>query len=155
MSEKPHPTRRRGALVNARQDVAEGRSWRAIGRLRDRLKNVGYEDGIVRELGAIHLQIGDECAAGRWWLLSSAEGDDVTRCVNRYLAAFAGDVVAALEAAPSAARKCPVEKLPPIALERVRALGFPIPIDGAQTLTRAPAERAGSRWSTWLHGAGC
>lgn len=146
--------RRRGhAVERARADLAAGRAWLAAQRLEDRLRNVGHDDEAMQLMGAVRASMGDECEAGRWWLLSGATGDAVEVAVGRYVAAHGGDVVAAIEALPEAGRHCAVGELPPAALGRIERLGHPLPADRTQSLLR----RTARSWklSEYLAQGGC
>ena len=75
------------ALDRARRDVENGDHWRARQRLDSYLDSKGYDPDLLRELGEIAYAMHDAFNAGRYWLLSSVEGEHVERAIEVFVSA--------------------------------------------------------------------
>jgi hypothetical protein len=67
-----------------RADLDAGRAWKARDRLEGALANAPTDQSILETLAKICFELGDLPAAGKYWYLTDATGDDVERA----LAAF-------------------------------------------------------------------
>jgi hypothetical protein len=78
------------ALKRAEQDVARGDLGSARRRMASFVVSADYEPDVLARLGDVCRAMGDPVEAGRWYLLSSADGPEVDEAVGRFVAACRG-----------------------------------------------------------------
>lgn len=76
---EPRPSPR--VLERAQAELARGEAWRARRRLASYAVSGPYLPEALALLGAVCHRMGDLPEAGRFWLLSDAEGEEVERAV--------------------------------------------------------------------------
>ena len=69
----------RDLLARARDDIEAGRLWKARDRLPGSLANEPANQEVLTLLGEICFRMGDLPAAGGYWFLTEAAGEDVER----------------------------------------------------------------------------
>jgi hypothetical protein len=64
-------------LERAREDIADGRLWKARDRLTGALRASPSHQELLDLLGEVHYRMGDLPEAGRYWLLTERTGPEV------------------------------------------------------------------------------
>jgi hypothetical protein len=121
-------TRQTGALVRAKEDMARGEPWRARSRLTSLVVSTPYRAEALALLGEVCHQMGDVPEAGRFWLLSDAEGEHVERAVRVFAELHKGKARQLIAQLPRLTRLDSVEAYPPSAQRRLQALGLAGPL---------------------------
>lgn len=139
--------------VRVEQDLARGDFGMARTRLLSHLQQQGYSAGLLSRIGRISFDMHDLFNAGRYWLLSDAQGAEVDAAIAAFAdrcGGIAGNMVAQL---PQAFRKKPMASYPPPVQVRLRRLGVT-----EQHLKAGPDKAAlfgtGSTNSMWVNWAG-
>ena len=112
------------AIERAEQDVARGDLWLARMRLACYLNSKGYDPDVVNRLGRICFDMHDTYAAGRYWLVGTAQGDDVAAAIEVFLrhTAHAPDQIGLR--LPRAARRMSFVELPIVVQEKLTRRGL-------------------------------
>ena len=102
-------------LNRAKEDIAQGRLWKARDRLTGLLSMYPAEQPVLHLLGEVHFMMGDLPAAGRYWVLTDRQGDDVDAALEALHERF-GEGVSLAQAIPI---RAPLALYPPIVQERL------------------------------------
>jgi len=113
-----------GAKERAQIDIEGGDYGRARQRLASYLTSKGYDPRILAQLGDLSHDMHDYFQAGRFWLLSDAEGEHVEFEISSFIAGTGGGAKQIVSHLPRSARMASLDAYPPIALERLRRLGL-------------------------------
>jgi hypothetical protein len=142
-------TRRTGAVARAKEDLARGEPWLARRRLASLVASTPYQPEVLALLGEVCHQMGDVPEAGRYWLLSEAEGEHVERAVRVFTGLHRGDARQLAAQLPRRTRQSSMGAYPPIPRRRIEALGLAEPLAArawdaseprAQTRTSSPVQ---------------
>ena len=120
----PREDDRARVLAGASAARARDEHWRARRELISWLARWGHDAEVLALLGRVVLEMKDEPQAGRWWLLSSAEGPDVERAVDASIADWRGARRRYLSQLPHRVRKGLPKELPAPARARLQRLGI-------------------------------
>lgn len=133
------------ALQRAESDLQRGDHWLARCRIESYLQTKGYDAELLAKAGRIALEMHDKYNAGRLWLTSTAEGEDVEEAVATFLRHAGTDPVQVLRQLPRFARLVPLDSYPPVVQDRLRRLG----LDGALLASVFPGrmEPSPTSWS--------
>jgi hypothetical protein len=101
-----------------RADLDAGRAWKARDRLEGALANAPTDQSILETLAKICFELGDLPAAGKYWYLTDATGDDVERA----LAAFGERHPTPKAVFTALPMKAPPDAYPPHARARLEQL---------------------------------
>lgn len=116
-------------IERSRQDIAEGRLWKARDRLTGALGHRPHDTEVLERLAEVYLAMGDVPAAGRFLMLS-ARDDDVARdardTFRRLRQASSYSLAVAVPA------KQPLDRYPPVVQERLRELSDRARSDGIE-----------------------
>ncbi len=112
------------AIERANEDIERGDYGMARVRLASYLSSKGYDSELLKRLGEISFEMHDLAQAGRYWLASSAEGEQVEEAVASFVRYSGGDSRAAVCQLPRVVREAPMSVLPERARERLRRLGL-------------------------------
>ncbi len=119
----PGPANRREeAVARARADIEHGDLGKARRRLKTTLRNLGYDPELISLLGKISHDMRDPFEAGRYWLCSTAEGEEVERDIATFVAQAGGKPESVRSQLPRALRLGSLDKYPPGVQERLRRL---------------------------------
>jgi hypothetical protein len=132
-------TRRTGAVERAKEDLARGEPWLARRRLASLVASTPYQPEVLALLGEVCHQMGDVPEAGRFWLLSEAEGEHVERAVRVFTAMHRGVARQLAAQLPRRTRLSSLGAYPPIARRRIEALGLAEPLAARAYDASAPA----------------
>jgi hypothetical protein len=113
-----------GALERAKEDLARGEPWRARHRLASLVARTPYRAEALSLLAEVCHQMGDVPEAGRYWLLSDAEGEHVERAVRVFARLHGGNARQLVSQLPRRTRLASLEAYPPSAQRRIQALGL-------------------------------
>jgi len=114
------------ALERARADMERGDLGSARRRLASSLGNT-FDQDTLDTLGDICAQMGDPVEAGRYWLASSRDGEEVRLAVERFAALHRHDPDRILRAFPRHVALVAPENLPAPAADRIVSLGLEDP----------------------------
>jgi hypothetical protein len=131
-----------GAIERAKMDLERDDFGAARRRLASCLHTRGYDTPLLEELGRISHNMRDPYQAGRYWLASSAVGEEVERAIRAFAQHLGRDPQHMFSQLPPAVRLTPFEKLHPAAQERLRGLGLE-PVFGARSPARPPVKEPG------------
>ena len=81
-------------------------------RLTSRLAHQGYDPDLLAEIGHVAHLMGDPREAGRFWLMSAAEGPELDEAVRAYVATCGGLVQQVVARLPRAARLSTLDEYP-------------------------------------------
>ena len=109
-------------LNRAKEDIAQGRLWKARDRLTGLLSMYPAEQPVLHLLGEVLFRMGDLPAAGRYWVLTDRQGDDVDAALEALHERF-GEGVSLAKAIPI---RAPLALYPPIVQERLGGDLFPL-----------------------------
>ena len=132
------------ALQRAENDLKRGEHWLARCRIESYLQTKGYDAELLTKAGRIALEMHDKYNAGRLWLTSNAEGEDVEEAMAVFLKHAGTDPVQVLCQLPRVARRAPLDSYPPVVQDRLRRFG----LDGALLASVFPTGR-GQSPTTW------
>lgn len=139
------------ARERAAEDCARGEYGRARQRLASLLASQGYDAELLAELGRICQRMGDTAEAGRYWLVSSAEGPEVDAAAAVFVRLHGARAAQVFSQLPARARKS-LAAYPPAAQARLRAHGLEAFF--AAHLERPPGRTATPAGAEWV-GVGC
>ncbi len=143
---------RTSALERAEQDIERGDYGLARQRLTSYLSTRGYDPDVMARIGRISHDMHDMFQAGRFWLLSSAEGDAVDENVARFVRHAGSEPRAVVSQLPRAARLSRLEDYPAVVQERLRRHG----LDEAIVIAaRAAAQGGRTSWGERALLIGC
>jgi hypothetical protein len=128
------------------EDLERGDYGLARTRLTSYVHTKGYSSELVERIGQISFEMRDLTTAGRYWLASDAEGEDVERAISAFVDHFGPDPDKLASQLPPAVRQVPVAELPPVARERLARLG----LEKAFEKTHARTTESGSSWSVYV-----
>ncbi|MBN1209678.1 MAG: hypothetical protein JXB05_32820 [Myxococcaceae bacterium] len=120
--------RRHGALKRAEEDLARGEPWLARRRLTSLVVSSPYRAETLSLLGEVCHRMGDLPEAGRFWLLSDAEGEHVERAVRIFTEVHRGTPQQLVAQLPRRTRLASLDAYPPSAQRRIQALGLAAPL---------------------------
>jgi len=106
------------------QDVARGDYGLARTRLLSHLQQQGYSADLLARIGRLSFDMHDLTNAGRYWLISNAEGPEVDAAVRAFAdrcGCNAGNMVSQL---PQAFRQKPMASYPPVVQARLGRFGI-------------------------------
>ena len=101
-----------------RRDIEAGDLGMARRRLASRLAQQGYDPDLLAELGRISGQMGDRREAGRFWVMSTAEGPEVDAAVRCFVASCGGRAAQVCSQLPRASRLQTLDQYPEVARHR-------------------------------------
>lgn len=112
------------ALERAEQDLERGDYGLARQRLTSYLSTTGYDADVLARIGRISYDMHDLFQAGRYWLLSSAEGDVVEQTITTFAKHAGSAPRAVVGQLPRTTRLANLEGYPEPVQERLRRLGL-------------------------------
>ena len=144
-------TVRTSAIERAEDDLQQGDYGLARQRLTSYLSNQGYNADVLARIGRISYDMHDLFQAGRYWLLSSAEGDEVEDAVAQFVRNAGRDSRAVAGQLPRAARLSRLEDYPEVVQQRLRRLNL------VEAVVIPASEGTGDRttWPERAQLAGC
>ncbi len=107
-----------GGIDRARQDVTEGRLWKARERLSGVVRSEPHLQEALDLLGEVYFDMGDHPAAGRFWALTDRDDDRATSA-SAALEAETGSRIELLRSIPV---REPLDAYPAQVQERIEAL---------------------------------
>jgi hypothetical protein len=110
------------ALEQARHDIELGDLGSARRRLASRLSTSDFDPEVLAMLGDVCALMGDPIEAGRYWLMSNREGEDVRTGVEMFVSSSRHDAGRIVRALPHAAVMIPPPQLAGPALDRIEEL---------------------------------
>lgn len=139
-------------IERAREDIAEGRLWKARDRLTGALGHRPHEVAVLDLLVDVYLAMGDVPAAGRFLMLSARDDGaarDARETFEWQQRASARDLATAVPA------KQPLDRYPPVVQERLKALAKRASAEGVQVSWMRPRPVRGdvNNEGGWLGGA--
>jgi hypothetical protein len=140
-------TRPTGALARAKEDLARGAPWLARRRLASLVVSTPYRAEVLSLLAEVCHQMGDVPEAGRFWLLSDAEGEHVERAVRVFTELHRGNARQLAAQLPRRTRLASLEAYPPSAQRRIQALGLAVPLTERAYRSPEQARAQGRRGS--------
>ncbi|MBU0616924.1 MAG: hypothetical protein KKI02_04335 [Planctomycetes bacterium] len=126
------------AIDRADQDVQHGDYGMARIRLASYLNTKGYDPALLSRLGQLSYDMRDLAQAGRYWMTSSAEGENVESAIKAFLRHTGNDPFSIAAQLPPAVRQIPPDSLPGVARARVQRFGLKETLERA---ARAPRKR--------------
>jgi hypothetical protein len=111
-------------VERAQAELARGEPWRARRRLASYVASGPYLPEALALLGRVCHQMGDWPEAGRAWLLSDAEGEEVERAVALFVSLHGEEPRRLVAQLPRRTRLASPEAYPPAARRRIDALGL-------------------------------
>lgn len=135
------------ALKRAEEDVERGDHRLAIQGLESYLVAKGYRPEVQKRLGQIAHKMHDGYRAGRWWLTSTATGEEVEQAIAIFMSHAGGDVQDALKQVPASARLSSISDYPEIVQERLQRFGL---YEHLADKGWPPGPRKASAWTAWL-----
>lgn len=141
---EPRPSLR--VVERAQAELARGEVWRARRRLASYAVSGSYLAEVLALLGAVCQRMGDVPEAGRFWLLSDAEGEEVERAVALFVSLHEqGGPRRLVAQLPRRTRLASLEAYPEAARRRILALGLEAELTWRAWKPRdAPKPRAGA-----------
>jgi len=112
------------ALDRAEQDLERGEHWLALQRLASYISSTGYDPQVLERIGRIAYEMHDSYTAGRWWLASTAGGEEVERAIQTFITHAGRDPRQVAWQVPAAVRLCPLDAYPDSVQDRLRQLGL-------------------------------
>lgn len=110
------------ALKKAKQDVREGRLWKARDRLTGLLATFPADQRVLNLLGEVHFQMADLPQAGRYWYLTDRKGPEVEAALEALVERY-GSKRNLARAIPI---RAPLGLYPPVVRERLSGELFPL-----------------------------
>jgi hypothetical protein len=127
-----------GALERADEDVARGDLGSARRRLASFVASGEYRPDVLARVGNLCLTMGDPVEAGRWYLLSSAEGTDVEHAVRRFVDTCGGNPAQALATLPHFRRRSDFAQYAGAPRARIEQFGLSAPLEVEARLRNPP-----------------
>jgi len=112
------------AVGRAEEDLRQGDYAKARQRLESYLNRAGYQPELLAWIGRIAYDMHDLHTAGRMWLLSTAEGEDVDRAIGIFLQTASSAPRQALLQIPRPARLATLAAYPAPVQNRLQSLGL-------------------------------
>lgn len=112
------------ALERAEADILAGNYGLARMRLESYVSSKGYDAALLSRIGQICYDMHDLFNAGRMWVVSPAQGEQVDRAIDFFLKAAHHDPRQAAGQLLPAARRPSLDDYPPKVRERLRQLGL-------------------------------
>ncbi len=134
------------AIERAEADYQAGDYGMARQRLASLLASRGYSNDLLIRLGEISWAMHDHEEAGRYWIASTAQGDDVDRAIAAFIACHGPDPRQLVAQLPAAARLKDAYGYPEAARRRLEMLGL---LDDILTCAKARAARS-TQQTHWL-----
>jgi hypothetical protein len=131
------------AIERAKRDIEEGDYGAARQRLRAYLATKGYEQEIVARLGQISYEMHDMYEAGRFWLLSDAEGSHADHAISCFLKRAGKDPRQIVSQLPHTVRLRSLDEYPEAVRARLRSLALD------EAISQAGRGRASKPPNTW------
>lgn len=132
------------ALERAEEDIGRGEYWLARRRLESYLQSKGYAPEILARLGEVSHEMKDTYAAGRAWLLSTAEGEHVEAVIETFVKHAGADAEQVTSALYRCAWPKDITACDAIVRERVERFGL------TEAIGRGPRNKrlkeAKARW---------
>lgn len=133
-------------LQRVERDVESGDLGLARQRLAAHLNSAGYDAELLAKLGELSHQMHDRFTAGKYWLLSSAEGEQVETAVREYARRCANSPAQMLKELPRRMFPKSLEEMPDCARTRV-AQYF---MEDLLVIAMQSPQKAGSYRSTFM-----
>ena len=143
---------RTSAIERAEDDLQQGDYGLARQRLTSYLSNQGYNADVLARIGRISYDMHDLFQAGRYWLLSSAEGDDVEDAVAQFVRNSGDEPRSIVSQLPRAARLPRLEDYPGVVQDRLRRLGL---AEAVPTPARKGSSGSPDKWKERAEITGC
>jgi hypothetical protein len=115
---------RTSALDRAEQDIERGDYGLARQRLTSYLSTGGYDADVMAKIGRISHDMRDLFQAGRFWLLSLAEGSEVEEAVANFVEQAGSEPRAIVGQLPRVSRLPDLDDYPHVVQERLRRFGL-------------------------------
>ncbi|RJP36795.1 MAG: hypothetical protein C4547_06635 [Phycisphaerales bacterium] len=129
------------ALDRVKTDIERGDFGMARIRLMSYLDTQGYDPEVLNRLGQLCLDMHDPFEAGRFWLASSARGEDVDAAISVFLDRVGGGPWHVVSQLPRGVRLASLESYPDAAADRLRQFGLQeaILLGGKGVRTKPPS----------------
>ena len=140
------------ALERAEEDVRRGDYGLARQRLASYLSTNGYDPDLLARLGQISHDMRDVHQAGRFWLTSTAQGEEVEQAVAVFLRRAGTDPASIVAQLPPTVRQPALDVFPELVRDRLRRHRLEKAIIVAARRTTCPGQ---STWGGRIATVGC
>jgi hypothetical protein len=140
------------ALERAEEDVERGDYGLARQRLTSYLAAKGYNPEVLTRIGRLCHDMHDVYQAGRYWLTSTAEGDQVEEAISWFMKRSGTDPAGIASRLPRMVRLESMDDYPEAVQERLRRLGLE---EAIAVAARAAGKPAKTPWGERAAIAGC
>ena len=133
------------ALERAEEDIERGDYGLARQRLTSYLSNSGYHPDVLTRLGQISHEMHDLFQAGRFWLTSDAEGEQVEQSVSLFVERAGADPSKIVAQLPRPVRLARIDAYPEMVRDRLDRLGL------SEAIVVAAANASKPPRNAWAH----
>lgn len=120
-------------MERVRRDLKRGDHWLARQRLESHLSTCGYDPEILAKLGDIALAMHDGFSAGRFYLASSAVGEQVDSAIAVFVNHLARQPNQVASQLPEAVRRATLAQVPEEAAQRLHSAGLDAALEKLRT----------------------